>query len=160
MASVVAQQLKQTRAFGSAEQEVVLGLQLAAARIIEPWERFLKTNAELSLHQYNVLRILRGSHPAGLPSGEIANRMVYRDPDVTRLVDRLQKRGLLTRLRNQRDRRVVTVRITEKGLDLLARLDEPVDRYPRRVLANVGPTKLKQLTGLLEQVLSGLGTFP
>ena len=160
MASVVAQQLKQTRAFGSAEQEVVLGLQLASARIIEPWERFLKTHAELSLNQYNVLRILRGSHPAGLPSGEIAGRMVYRDPDVTRLVDRLQKRGLLTRLRNQRDRRVVTVRITEKGLDLLARLDEHVDRYPRRVLANVGPTKLKQLIGLLEQVLSGLGTFP
>jgi len=160
MASVVAQQLKQTRAFGSAEQEVVLGLQLAAARIIEPWERFLKTNAELSLHQYNVLRILRGSHPEGRPSGEIAERMVYRDPDVTRLVDRLQKRGLVTRLRNQRDRRVVTVKITEKGLALLARLDEHVDRFPRSVLAHVGPVKLKQLIGLLGQVLANLGTFP
>src|SRR5919109_2342945 len=126
MAGVVARELKQKRAFTSREHEVLLGLQIVAARIIEPWEKFLKTTAELTLHQYNVLRILRGSHPAGLPSGEIANRMIARDPDITRLVDRLEKRDLVKRVRGRHDRRVVEVGITEKGLDLLRRLDAPV----------------------------------
>ena len=67
MAGVVARELKQSRAFASREQEVVLGLQLVTARIMEPWEKFLKATAELTLHQYNVLRILRGSQPVGAP---------------------------------------------------------------------------------------------
>jgi DNA-binding MarR family transcriptional regulator len=160
MAGVVARELKQKRAFTSREHEVLLGLQIVAARIIEPWEKFLKTTAELTLHQYNVLRILRGSHPAGLPSGEIANRMIARDPDITRLVDRLEKRDLVKRVRGRHDRRVVEVGITEKGLDLLRRLDAPVDRFPRNMLGHLGPKKLAQLGALLEQALSDLGTFP
>src|SRR6476660_5678390 len=127
MAGIVARELKQTRAFTSCEQEVLLGLQIVAARIMGPWEKFLKTTAELTLHQYNVLRILRGSHLTGLPSGEIANRIIARDPDITRLVDRLERRGLVTRMRGRQDRRVVEVAITKKGLDLLRNLDEPVD---------------------------------
>src|SRR5262245_46894299 len=98
MAEVVARALKQKR-FASREQEVLLGLQVVAARVIEPWEKFLKTTAALTLQQYNVLRILRGSHPTPLPSGEIATRMIDRDPDITRLVDRLERRGLVSRLR-------------------------------------------------------------
>ncbi len=159
MPGVVARELKQKRAFSSREQEVMLGLQLATARVMEPWEKFLKANAELSLHQYNVLRILRGSHPTGLPSGEIANRMVARDPDVTRLVDRLENRGLVTRTRSQRDRRIVEVSITEKGLQLLGGLDSHVDRFPRNMLGHLGPKRLEQLSVLLEQVVSDLGTF-
>ncbi len=160
MPGVVARELKQKRAFSSREQEVMLGLQLATARVMEPWEKFLKANAELSLHQYNVLRILRGSHPTGLPSGEIANRMVARDPDVTRLVDRLENRGLVTRTRSQRDRRIVEVGITDKGLQLLGGLDSHVDRFPRNMLGHLGPKRLEQLSALLEQVVSDLGTFP
>src|SRR5262245_29060496 len=102
MAGIVARELKQKRAFTSPEQEVMLGFQIVAARIIEPWEKFLKATSELTLHQYNVLRILRGS-PEGLPSGEIANRMIARDPDITRLVDRLERRGLVTRARGRQD---------------------------------------------------------
>src|ERR1700692_3220158 len=79
----------------------------------------------LSATQYNVLRILRGS-AEGLPCGEIASRMITRDPDVTRLLDRLEKRGLISRCRQTKDRRMVVVRITPEGLKLLARLDEPV----------------------------------
>ena len=77
--------------------------------------------------QYNVLRILRGA-PEGLPCGEIANRMITRDPDITRLLDRLEKRGLISRSRETKDRRTVMARITPDGLKLLARLDEPVRR--------------------------------
>jgi DNA-binding MarR family transcriptional regulator len=160
MTGVVGRELKMTRAFTSREQEVMLGLQIAAARIIEPWEKFLKTTAELTLHQYNVLRILRGSHPAGLPSGEIANRMIARDPDITRLVDRLEKRGLVARTRNQQDRRVVEVHITDKGQELLRSLDEHVNRFPRSMLGHLGPKQLDQLRVLLENVISDLGIFP
>jgi DNA-binding MarR family transcriptional regulator len=160
MAGVVARELKQKRAFASREQEVLLGLQVAAARVIEPWERYLKTRAELTLHQYNVLRILRGSHPTPLPSGEIATRMIARDPDVTRLVDRLENRGLVTRVRGRQDRRVVEVGISEKGLELLAGLDEDIDRFPKKMLGHLGPKKLEQLVALIDQALSGLGTFP
>jgi DNA-binding MarR family transcriptional regulator len=160
VAGIVARELKMTRAFTSREQEVMLGLQIAAARIMEPWEKFLKANSELSLHQYNVLRILRGSHPSGLPSGEIANRMITRDPDVTRLLDRLERRGLVLRARSARDRRVVEVKVADKGLELLRSLDSHVARFPRSMLGRLGPKKLEQLGVLLEHVIADLGSFP
>ena len=86
--------------------------------------KVLKTE-DVSGTQYNVLRILRGS-PEGLPCGEIASRMITRDPDITRLLDRLEKRGLISRCRETKDRRMVMTRITPERLKLLARLDEPV----------------------------------
>ena len=159
MTEAVARELKQQR-FSSREQEVLLGLQVVAARVIEPWEKFLKSTAELTLQQYNVLRILRGSHPTPLPSGEIAARMIDRDPDVTRLVDRLERRGLVTRIRGRQDRRVVEVGITDKGRKLLNSLDAHVDRMPRSMLGHLGPKKLEQLAVLLDLALSDLGQFP
>src|SRR6266516_2265794 len=81
----------------------------------------LKTE-DLSATQYNVLRILRGS-PEGLACGEIASRMITRDPDITRLLDRLEKRGLISRRREERDRRTVMARIAPEGLKVLTRLD-------------------------------------
>src|SRR6201997_5304035 len=86
--------------------------------------------ADLSANQYNVLRILRGS-PDGLPCGEIASRMITRDPDITRLLDRLEKRGLISRCRETKDRRMVMVRIAPQGLELLARLGEPIQEAHR-----------------------------
>jgi len=157
---IVARELKQTSAFRSPEQEAFLGLRVAAARIVEPWAKFLKTTAELTLNQYNVLRILRGSHPTGLPCGDIADRMVARDPDVTRLVDRLSRRGLVTRVRNRQDRRIVEVGITEKGRHILRRLDEHADRMPKALLGHLGPKKLEQLLELLGDVITDLGTYP
>jgi DNA-binding MarR family transcriptional regulator len=160
MVGVVARELKQKRGFTSREQEVLLGLQVAAARVLEPWERFLKATAELTPHQYNVLRILRGSHPARLPCGDIAERMIARDPDVTRLVDRLTRRGLVVRVRSRQDRRVVEVGITDKGRQLLEELDPHVDRMPAAMLGHLGSKKLDQLGQLLEHVISDLGAFP
>jgi DNA-binding MarR family transcriptional regulator len=95
-----------------------------------------------------VLRILRGAIE-GLPCGEIANRMITRDPDITRLLDRLERRGLIARSRETRDRRMVTARITPPGLKLLARLDEPVQEAHRRQLGHLGRERLRALTELL-----------
>src|SRR5436305_3523277 len=92
----------------------------------------LKTE-DLSATQYNILRILRGS-PEGLTCGEIGSRMITRDPDITRLLDRLEKRNLILRNRDGKDRRVVLARIARSGLEALNRLDEPVRDAPTRVL--------------------------
>src|ERR1051326_4741804 len=159
MAGVVARALKQKQAFASREQEVLLGLRLAAARVVEPWEKFLKTTADLTPNQYNVLRILRGSDPARVTCGEIADRMISRDPDVTRLVDRLSRRGMVERVRDRRDRRVVEVAITDKGRQVVRGLDAHVARMPKAMLGHLGARKLEALGRLLEDVIAGLGTF-
>jgi DNA-binding MarR family transcriptional regulator len=160
MAGTVARALKQKGAFASREEEVLLGVRIAAARLMEPWDKFLKTTADLTPNQYNVLRILRGSHPTKLPCGDIAERMIARDPDITRLVDRLNRRALVTRVRGRRDRRVVEVGITEQGQQMLRTLDEHVARFPKAMLGRLGPKKLEQLRTLLEHVMTDLGTFP
>ena len=109
---------------------------------------------ELSPNQYNVLRILRGA-PEGLPCGEIGTRMITRDPDITRLLDRLEKRGLIVRSREAQDRRRVMARIERAGLHLLARLDEPVREAHRRQLGHLGRDRLRNLNELLEMVQEG-----
>ena len=160
MAGTVARELKQKTPFSSPEQEILLGLLIAAARVVEPWARFLKTTAQLTNNQYNALRILRGSHPAKLACSDIAERMIDRDPDITRLVDRLERRGLAKRSRSLRDRRVVEVGITDKGLALVRGLDAHVQRMPKALLGHLGGDKLRQLGSLLEPLISDLGTFP
>jgi len=108
----------------------------------------LKTE-ELSSTQYNVLRILRGV-AEGLPCGEIGSRMITRDPDITRLLDRLEKRSLISRCRETKDRRMVMARITPEGLQLLSRMDEPVREAHRAQLGHLGREHLKALIELLQ----------
>ncbi len=103
---------------------------------------------ELSPTQYNVLRILRGA-PEGLACGEIGDRMITRDPDITRLLDRLEKRKLITRWRDATDRRVVLARITGEGLKTLARLDQPIVEMHRGLLGHLGRRRLGELCRLL-----------
>jgi DNA-binding MarR family transcriptional regulator len=103
---------------------------------------------KLSPVQYNVLRILRGS-PSGLTCGEIGGRMITRDPDITRLLDRLEKRTLISRSRESKDRRTVLTRIAADGLELLARLDEPVRTAHRKLLGHLGRERLRTLSSLL-----------
>ena len=160
MSENLAQTLKQSKPFASQEEEVILALQHTAARVIEPWAKLLKSRHALTLAQYNVLRILRGARPGRLACREISNRMVARDPDVTRLVDRLADRGLVERSRDHGDRRVVEVGISERGLALLAELDPLVDDYPHAVIGHLGPRRLEQLATLLQDMLATLGTFP
>lgn len=103
---------------------------------------------DLSPTQYNVLRILRGASEE-LPCGEIADRMITRDPDITRLLDRLEKRGLISRCRETKDRRMVMTRIAPSGLRLLGRLDEPVRSVHCKQLGHLGTKQLAALTKLL-----------
>ena len=112
----------------------------------------LKTE-ELSEKQYNVLRILRGS-PEGLACSEIGNRMITRDPDITRLLDRLEKRTLISRCRETKDRRTVVTTITPRGLKVLERLDEPIQELHRKQLGHLGRERLKTLCELLRSARS------
>jgi len=111
---------------------------------------------DLSATQYNVLRILRGA-PDGLPCGEIADRMITRDPDVTRLLDRLEKRGLISRWREAKDRRMVLAGITAEGLKLLVRLDGPVKQTHRKQLGHLGKDRLRALASMLEAARAQVG---
>jgi DNA-binding MarR family transcriptional regulator len=105
---------------------------------------------DLSFAQYNVLRILRGAGPDGLTCGGVSERLVQHDPDVTRLLDRLEKRALIERHRDQKDRRVVRTAITPVGLELLAQLDEPVDAVHEQQLGHFSDSQLTELIALLE----------
>ena len=160
MTGAVARELKQTTPFASLEQEVLLGLHVAVSRALDPWARFLKVSADLTIPQYNVLRILRGSHPTRLTSSDVGERMIARDPDVTRLVDRLVRRGLVVRVRSRQDRRVVEVGVTEKGLALLREFDPHVQKMPKAVLGHLGPKRLRQLAVLIDAAIADMGTYP
>ena len=156
----LAQQISQTRPFASQEQETLLAIRRTAAMLLAPWETFLKAEFGLSTSLFNVLRILRGSHPTALTCGEIGERTIARDPDVTRLVDRLSARGLVTRERSRTDRRVVEVSITARGLELLKEIEPHSLRMPKALVGHVGTAKLRQLARLLAEVLDGMGTYP
>jgi DNA-binding MarR family transcriptional regulator len=141
------QSVRKRRRAACPEETAFLDLQRTCDLLSRGPAQILK-NEDLSSTQYNVLRILRGS-PDGLPCGEIANRMITRDPDITRLLDRLEKRGLISRWRETKDRRVVLARITPNGLKLLARLDEPVKDAHCNQLGHLGKERLRALAELL-----------
>lgn len=114
------------------------------AAVVEPYG--------ITAQQYNVLRILRGAGPEGLPTLAIAERMLERSPGITRMIDRLEAKGLVTRERRANDRRCVDCRITAAGSRLLAELDEPVDDADVAAFAALNRTELRQLAALLERV--------
>ena len=111
----------------------------------------------LSLTQYNVLRILRGARPAGLPCGEVGARMINKDPDVTRLLDRMEKQGWIARQRSTTDRRVVTVHISPAGLALVNQLDVPVNGRHDQTLGRLGKPRLTALAQELAAVCESCG---
>jgi len=131
----------------SLEEAAFVELQRTGDRLARALDHIIKAE-DLSRTQYNVLRILRGAG-GPLPCGEIATRMITRDPDITRLLDRLDKRGLVSRCRDTEDRRTVLARITPDGLTLLARLDEPILDAHRAQMGHMGRERLEQLTELL-----------
>lgn len=144
-------EIKQSRPFPSLEAEAAVNLVRTADIVLRDMEAALKPWS-LSMELFNVLRILRGARPAGLPCGEIAARMVTRDPDMTRLLDRLEARGLIQRKREAKDRRVVISRIRPAGRRLLAAVDGPLESANLRRLGPLGRTRLRQLVALLEAV--------
>jgi DNA-binding MarR family transcriptional regulator len=149
MSSKLKDEIKQGKPFESLEAEVFLNLMRTADALSRGAEEILK-RAGLSHTQYNVLRILRGAGEQGLCCREVAERMITRDPDITRLVDRLERRGFLLRSRDSGDRRVITVRITTAGMKVLKNLDGPLTEYHRKRLSHMDKGDLRQLSELLE----------
>jgi MarR family transcriptional regulator, organic hydroperoxide resistance regulator len=134
------------------EDQAFVALLKTADALGQQAEHLLKAN-DLTAAQYNVLRILRGAEPEGLACSDIGERMISHDPDMTRLLDRMEKRSLITRQRQTDDRRVVKTRITSKGLDFLRRLDQPVRELHKRQFRHIPAARLKALAVLLEQIL-------
>lgn len=143
------------RALPCPEEAVYLELLKTADMLSRNLSHLLKTE-DLSSTQYNVLRILRGA-PDGRPCGEIGTRMITRDPDITRLLDRLEKRGLISRHRETKDRRMVMARITPDGIQLLSRMDDPVREAHRAQLGHLGRERLRALAGLLQVARENAG---
>lgn len=142
----LADEIKQGRPFASLAEEAFLNVQRTAEALARGMSELFKTHG-ITGTQYNVLRILRGAGEEGLPCSEVGGRMVTRDPDVTRLLDRLERQGLVARERSSADRRVVTTRITAAGLELLTSLDTPVVEVQQHLLGHMGP---EELQGLIE----------
>ncbi len=149
MAGKLQGEIRQNRPFSSLEEEAALNLSRTAGLLEQHITAVLKPSG-LSPVQYNVLRILRGAGGDGAHCKDVGDRMLTPDPDVTRLLDRLEKRGLVMRERGRKDRRFVSVRITAEGLALLAGLDEPVRRSGQSLFGHLGTERLRQLIGLLE----------
>lgn len=131
------------------EETVFQSLILTADRLLRGEIEVLRL-ADVTFSQYNVLRILRGARPDGLSCGTISERMLSRDSDLTRLLDRLNDRGLVQRLRDAKDRRIVTVHISDDGLKLLRKLDGPVERLHRDQLRHMTQEQLTSLRELAE----------
>src|SRR5229473_8412157 len=135
----------------SLENRIFVALLEAADTLAQEAEQLVKI-AGLTGAQYNVLRILRGAEPQGLACRAIGDRMISHDPDMTRLLDRMEKRRLITRERQTDDRRVVKTRITPQGLSLLKTLDQPVHDLHKRQFRHISTARLKTLFDLLEEV--------
>ncbi|MEM9347294.1 MAG: MarR family transcriptional regulator [Planctomycetota bacterium] len=154
--------LKKKHGFDSPEQQAYLNLAYTHAELTAAFTHFFKSHG-LSEATYNILRVLRGvrRHPENgrdaLPCGEIGGRLVTRVPDVTRLIDRLVRAGLVDRIRGEADRRVVLARITTQGLNLLRRLDRPLLDLHEQTLGHLSRNELKQLNTLLERARQGSG---
>jgi DNA-binding MarR family transcriptional regulator len=147
-------EIRQTKAIRLLEEEASLNIVRTADVLMAKVTDVLKPYG-LSGTQYNVLRILRGAGAAGATCKDVAGRMLTRDPDITRLMDRLEKRGLLTRDRAKEDRRFVTTRLTDAGLDMVNELDGPVEQLHRKQMKHMTADQLRSLIGLLEEVRSG-----
>jgi DNA-binding MarR family transcriptional regulator len=147
---------RQTRTIGGREEDVYLTM----LRTVEQLSRGVAetlVHADLTPTQYNALRILRGAGDAGASCTEVSDRMVTKDSDVTRLLDRLEARELISREREAKDRRRVVARITDEGLRLLAELDGPVAETHRRQLGHLGEKQLATLGRLLKVAQNGTG---
>jgi DNA-binding MarR family transcriptional regulator len=149
--SAIQSELKQKKPFGHPAEEVAVALLRTADVLRGDLERTLSRSG-VTLQQYNVLRILRGSHPEPLPTLEIAERMIERAPGITRLLDRLEAAKLVSRKRCPKDRRRVLCSITATGLATLAQADGPVHATERGRAGRLAPADLATLLALLDRI--------
>jgi DNA-binding MarR family transcriptional regulator len=144
-------ELHQKKSFHSASQEGAIGIVRTADLLRRRFSRLVEPHG-ISGQQYNVLRILRGARPEALPTLTIAERMIERAPGITRLLDRLERKGLVQRERCASDRRQVLCEITRKGLQLLETLDRPIGRADDEALAGISDADLNALIRILDAV--------
>ena len=147
-------EIQQRQPFRSRAHEAVVGLLRTTDVLRRQFEKFVAPYG-ITLQQYNVLRILRGAGEEGLPTLSIAERMIEETPGITRLLDRLEAKGLVWRKRCPEDRRQVLCYLTPAGLDLVNRLDEPVHEADQTVLANLSPEQQETLCRLLDAIRAG-----
>ena len=155
MAGKLQQELKQTKAMASIEEESLLNIVRTADVLLQSLTMVMKPY-QLSPTQYNVLRILRGAGDAGVSCKDIGARLVARDPDITRLMDRLEQRRLIVRDRSKEDRRIVTHRLTQAGSDLVNELQRPLEALNKQLTGGIKPGGLRQLVDVLEQIRANL----
>lgn len=151
MASGLGAELKQNKPFVSLKEEAALSIARTAAVLDHQISQALKAHA-LTPSQYNVLRILRGAGAEGLCRNEVGARLVTQVPDVTRLLDRMEDTGLISRQRGSADRRYVTTRITRKGLELVDKLDKPMRALLQTLLGHVSEKSLRAVVAGLAEV--------
>jgi DNA-binding MarR family transcriptional regulator len=151
MGEVLKKWIKQAADFESPAEEALLNLLVAADRVRARLDRVCAGHG-LTQGQYNVLRILRGAHPAGHPRCEIVARMLEKAPDVTRLVDRLEAQGLVERGRSDEDRRLSVSRITKKGLRLLEQMEPAITEAGRYFAERVSRRDCRELSRICEGV--------
>ena len=142
---------KPPQSFRSREQQATLGLLRTADAVKRSLAQVIEPHG-ITPQQYNVLRILRGAGSDGIPTLTIGERMIEQTPGVTRLVDRLERKGLVARTPCPKDRRRVFCRITAKGLDLLKELDDPVNRWDSQAVSVLPPSEIDTLVDLLDRV--------
>jgi DNA-binding MarR family transcriptional regulator len=145
----LAKEIKQTKPFSLMEEEALLNLGRTFEHLQQKVGELLK-DYQLTSTQYNMLRILRGAGADGLTCSQACERMISPDPDVTRLLDRMEARKLIQRERGKEDRRIVMTRITPEGLELANRIDEPLAVVLKKYLGSVGQGRLKELIDTLE----------
>lgn len=151
MAHRILEEIKQTVPFASLQQEAALNILRTADALKRRLELLLKRRGITSA-QYNVLRILRGAGERGLHCSGIAERMITAEPDITRLLVRMERLGLLVRQRNGSDRRMVTAIASERGLRLLDELVTPLRELQDRQFALLSEKEIEALIGGLEKV--------
>lgn len=149
------EEIRQAKAFATVREEAYLALQRTSDLVSRPVERIF-SRWKLTPEQYNVLRILRGSEPKGLPTLEIGRRMVTRASNVTRIIDRLEAKGYALRKRDKRDRRVVQIRISSSGLKLLGAMSSDVDGAVKISLQGLTDAESRRILALLEKLRNGL----
>ena len=145
------QELKQQKPFRSLHQEAQISIVRTSNMLTNDFEQMLKPHG-ITATQYNVLRILRGAEPRGLCRNEVAARLINRMPDATRLLDRMEEAGLVTRERAEGDRRLVTTQLTKKGRNLVDSLDDEVDEQEKKGLGHLSKQDLETLIELLALV--------
>jgi DNA-binding MarR family transcriptional regulator len=145
----LANEIRQTKPFRSREEEAFLNLARTYEFLAQQLGELLK-QYQLTASQYNMLRILRGAGDAGVTCSLATERMLTPDPDITRLLDRMEAQELIRRERSKDDRRVVITRITPRGLELVGRIDEPLDCLFHRIVGRVSKPKLRELIDTLE----------